>query len=750
MNQKKVNPQDALDYHSSGRPGKIEVIPTKACYTARDLALAYSPGVAEVSKIITKQQNEVYKYTAKGNLVAVISNGTAVLGLGNIGPYAAKPVMEGKGILFKRFADIDVFDIEINSKDTKEIINAIKVLEPTFGGINLEDIKAPECFEIEEELQKIMNIPVFHDDQHGTAIISCAALLNSVEITKRKLDEIRIIVNGAGAAAISCCRLYVKAGVKKENIFMFDTKGLIHKDRTDLNKYKAEFANENLFKSLEDALQGADVFVGLSVANILTPEMIKKMAPEPIIFALANPDPEINYDLAKEAVPDAIVATGRSDFKNQVNNVLGFPFIFRGALDVRATKINEEMKIAAVKAIADLAKEEVPDIVIRAYGGEKFEFGKDYIIPKPFDPRVLWYVAPAVAKAAIESGVAQKIITDWDRYVVELKERLGYTKEAIRIITQKASRTPKKVIYPEGESVNIILAASEVYNDGIAYPILIGRKDKIIETSKKLSVDYKKFQIIDVTKKENFDKYADEIYKIRQRKGVSYNKAKELLNNNNYLGMAMLKLGEADALISGYERNYPDTIRPALQIIGLKEGVNVVSGMYIIVTKNDIYFFADTTINKNPTPQQLAEIAILTADTVRDFDITPKVAMLSYSNFGSVRDEQTEKVRLATEIVKKVRPDIIIDGEMQLDTAVNHTIIENYYPFSSLKEKANVLIFPDLNSGNIAYKLMLEFDGATLIGPILTGLKKSVHVIQNGACVEDIINITSIAVIEAK
>lgn len=740
---------EALEYHSMERKGKIEVVATKPCLTSRDLSLAYTPGVAEPCKEIAKNSEEVYKYTAKGNLVAVVSNGTAVLGLGDIGPLAGKPVMEGKGILFKRFADIDVFDIEVKSKDPKEVIKVVQLIEPTFGGINLEDIKAPECFEIEETLKETMNIPVFHDDQHGTAIISCAALINAVELADKKIADVRIIVNGAGAAAISCCRLYVSAGAKSENIIMFDSKGCVSKSRNDLNKYKLEFAADKEYPSLLEAMKNADVFIGLSKGGVVSKEMVKGMAGKPIVFAMANPDPEITYDDAVSVREDIIMATGRSDYPNQVNNVLGFPFIFRGALDVRATAINEEMKMAAVKALASLARKKVPEIVINAYGGKDFSFGREYIIPKPFDPRVLWHVAPAVAKAAIETGVAKYKIADWNTYVEELKERLGLSKEVIRVMIHKARKSPKRVVYPEGEEEKIIRAAHVAGNENIARPVLLGNEAKIKKMIKSLGYKQSEFEIKDPLKSEDALHYAIEFYKMRQRKGVALNTAKSLMKETIYYGCMMVKSGEADALISGLTTHYPATIRPALECIGVKEGLKVVSGLYIVVTKKEVYFFADTTVNVNPNPEELAQIAISAADSVKEFDMEPKVAMLSFSNFGSAKYPESVKVKQAVEIVKKLRPDLIVEGEMQADTAVVPGILENDFPFSNLKGRANTLIFPDLNSGNIAYKLMARIGEATVIGPVLMGMGKPVHVLQRGATVDDIINMTAIAVVEA-
>jgi malate dehydrogenase (oxaloacetate-decarboxylating)(NADP+) len=745
----KINKEEALSYHSQDRKGKIEVVSTKPCLTSRDLSLAYTPGVAIPCLEIAKNIDDVYKYTAKGNLVAVLSNGTAVLGLGDIGPEAGKPVMEGKGVLFKRFADIDVFDIEVNSKDPKEVIRFAQLIEPTFGGINLEDIKAPECFEIEETLKATMGIPVFHDDQHGTAIISCAALINAAEIAGKKLEKMKIVVSGAGAAAISCCKLYVIAGVKRENIAMFDTKGHIHKGRKDLNKYKDEFANEKDLGTLAEAMIGADVFVGLSKGGIVSKDMIKVMAPNPIVFALANPDPEITYEDASSVRDDIIMATGRSDYPNQVNNVLGFPFIFRGALDVRASQINEEMKMAATLALAGLAKKNVPEAVLRAYGGDSFSFGKDYIIPKPFDPRVLYHVAPAVAKAAIETGVAKIIIKDWIAYEEQLKERLGLSKEIVRVMIHKAQKNPMKVVYPEGEEEKIIRAAHLCFTDGIAKPILLGKESVIKEMIYNLNYNEKEFTIVDYRKSKKSIEYAEKFYLKRQRKGATLRESKVLMRNPVYFGSMMLDNGDADALISGLTTHYPQTIKPALQCVGMKEGFKIVSGLYIVITKKEVYFFSDTTVNVNPTAEELAQIAIAAADTAREFDIVPKIAMLSFSNFGSAPYPQSIKVKEATNIVKQLRPDLIIDGEMQADTAVVPEIRADDYPFSALQGKSNVLIFPSLEAGNIAYKLMARIGQAIVVGPVLMGMKKSIHVLQRGATVDDIYNMTAIAVVEA-
>lgn len=745
-----VTKEEALKYHSEGRKGKIEVVATKPCYTARELSLAYTPGVADPCLEIEKNPENVYEYTAKGNLVAVISNGTAVLGLGNIGAAAGKPVMEGKAVLFKRFADIDVFDLELKTEDPKEIIKAVQLLEPTFGGINLEDIKAPECFEIERELKKTMDIPVFHDDQHGTAIISCAALINACEIAGKKLENMRLVVVGAGAAGIACSHLYVTAGVKQENISMFDTKGHIHKGRTDLNKYKAAFAQETAFESLKAALDGADAFLGLSKGGLLSKDMVVGMADTPIIMAMANPDPEITYPDALEARSDVIMATGRSDYPNQVNNVLGFPFIFRGALDVKAKAITEEMKMAAVMALADLAKEDVPDVVKKAYGGEEFSFGREYIIPKPFDPRVLWKVAPAIAKAAIDGGVARTTIEDWHEYEEELKERLGFSQEIIRLMAHKAKENPKRIVYPEGENENIIRAANAVAGEGIGFPILIGRKEIIEEKISELSFDVTNFEIHDLKICEKVEKYANKYYEKRKRKGVTKEIAEKLMHRRpNYFGSMMVETGEADALISGVTAFYPETIKPALECIGVKSGITRVAGMHILIRGGKVFFLADTSVNINPTADELASIAILAADTVKEFDIEPKVAMLSFSDFGSAPHVESKKMRCAAAIVNELRPDIICDGEMQADTAVDSYILKHEYPFSKLQNRANILIFPNLSAANITYKLMDKLTSTTAIGPIMMGMNKSVHLLQRNASVDDIINMSAIAVVDA-
>lgn len=745
-----IRKQDALDYHSQGRKGKIEVIATKPCSTQRDLSLAYTPGVAEPCLEIEKDPEKAYQYTAKGNLVAVVSNGTAVLGLGNIGPLAGKPVMEGKGVLFKRFADIDVFDIEVASEDPDDIIKVVKLLEPTFGGINLEDIKAPECFYIEETLKKEMNIPVFHDDQHGTAIISSAALLNALEIAGKSIDKIRVVCNGAGAAGIACAELYLSLGVKRENIIMCDTKGVIYKERkSGMNPYKDKFAADTKLRTLEEAMKGADVFLGVSVKGAITKEMVKTMNDKPIVFAMANPDPEITYPDAKSARDDVIMATGRSDFPNQVNNVLGFPFIFRGALDVRAKAINMAMKIAACHALANLAKEDVPESVSRAYGNETFKFGPEYIIPKPFDPRVLIWESTAVAKAAIDSGVAKTKI-DLDEYRERLEARLGKSREVMRTIINKAKAKPKKIVFLEGEQEKILKASQILVDEEIAQPILLGKEEGIKSKAKHFNIDLQGIEIVNPLKFPKFDSYVTELHNLRKRHGVTLNEAKGLMHNPNILGSMMVHMGDADGLVSGLTLHYPDTIKPALQIIKKQKNLNRVSGLYMLIIKEKVFFFADATVNIEPSSEDLAEIAICSADLAKRFNIEPRVAMLSFSNFGSTIHPFSLKVKKAVEIVKQRRPDILIDGEMQADTAVVPEIIKNTYSFCDLKDGANVLIFPDLQSGNIAYKLLQRLGGAEAIGPILMGMRKSVHVLQRGAEVNDIVNMASIAVVDAQ
>jgi len=745
-----IRKEDALEYHRLPVPGKIAITPTKPCRTQRDLSLAYSPGVAVPCLEIERDPPKVYDYTAKGNLVGVVTNGTAVLGLGNIGPAAGKPVMEGKGVLFKRFADIDVFDIELNTKDPKEIIRACQMMEPTFGGINLEDIRAPECFEIEEELRRTMQIPVFHDDQHGTAIIAGAALLNAAELAGKPLDTIKAVFNGAGASGIGCAEHFIRLGVRRENILMCDTHGVLYTGRTEgMNQYKARFARDTAARTLEQAMQDADVFFGLSAANCVTPRMLLGMAANPIVFAMANPDPEISYDLAVATRSDIIMASGRSDYPNQVNNVLGFPFIFRGALDVRASTINGEMKLAATRALAALAKEDVPDSVMRAYGVEHMGFGRTYIIPTPFDSRVLIWVASAIAKAAMDSGVARNPI-DIEEYKEQLARRLGKAQEVTRVLIHKAQRSPVRVVFPEGEEPKILRACQILKDDGIAKPILLGRREVILRKAADLRLDIGDLRIVDPAADGHLSHYADEFYQLRRRKGVTKNEAAQQILEPVLFGSMMVRLGDAEALVAGLTRHYPDTIRPALQVIPLREGCRRVSGMYMLITpRGQVYFLADTTVNIDPNAEDLAEIAIEAARTVEGFDVAPRVAMLSFSNFGSTRHALADKVRRAVEIAAARAPDLVIDGEMQADTAVVPEIIEETYSFSRLKGGANVLIFPNLESGNIAYKLLMRIGGAEAIGPILMGLSKPVHVLQRGCEVTDIVNVAAIAVVDA-
>ena len=745
-----VTKREALDYHFLGRRGKIEVTSTKPCLTQRDLSLAYTPGVAEPCKEIHANPADVYKYTAKGNLVAVVSNGTAVLGLGNIGAAAGTPVMEGKGVLFKRFADVDVFDIELDTEDPDEIIKCCQLLEPTFGGINLEDIKAPECFYIEETLKKTMNIPVFHDDQHGTAIISAAALLNALEIVKKDIGKIRVVYSGAGAAGIACAKLYCSLGVKHENILMVDSKGVMYEGRGDkFNKYKMEFVRNTDRHTLTDAMKDADVFVGVSVADCVTQAMIKSMAKDPIVFAMANPDPEITYPDAVAARKDVIMATGRSDYPNQVNNVLGFPFIFRGALDVHATAINDEMKIAAVRALADLAKADVPDEVARAYGVDHFEFGREYIIPKPFDHRVLIREAAAVAKAAMDSGVAQNPI-DIEEYKHNLELRIGKGRVIMSVVTDKARKNPKNVVFPEGESDRILRAAHTLVEEGIARPILLGHIDVIENEAKKHNVNLTGIEIIDPAKSDKVEAYAERYFEKRCRKGTTKIQALRRMKSRTHFGLMMLEMGDCDAFLSGAAHDYPYTIRPALQIIDLNKGISRVSGLFALIQKDKVYMFADTTVNIDPTAEELAEIAISASHVAHAFDIKPRIAMLSFSNFGSAKHKESSKVAEATALVKRKAPELVVEGEMQADTALMPEYIKKYYPFSALQDEANVFIFPDLNSGNIAYKLVQRLGGLTAVGPILMGLSKPVHVLHRTLDVNQIVDMAAIAVVDAQ
>ena len=754
MQKDELRKQQALEYHAKGRPGKIEVIPTKEAKTQRDLSLAYSPGVAAPCLEIAANPEDVYKYTAKGNLVGVISNGTAVLGLGNIGPEAGKPVMEGKGVLFKIFADIDVFDIEINETDPEKFVQIVQALEPTFGGINLEDIKAPECFYIERELKKRCKIPIMHDDQHGTAIISAAALLNAVEIQKKKLGKVKIVVNGAGAAAISCMKLYISLGASRENISVYDSKGLIHAGRTDLDEIKKEFISTSKALTLAEGLKDADVFIGLSKGNVVSQDMVKSMAKNPIIFAMANPDPEITYEAATEARKDVIMATGRSDYPNQVNNVLGFPYIFRGALDVRATTINEAMKLAAVKALAELAKTPVPDIVNMAYNEKTITFGPDYIIPKPVDPRLLATVAPAVAKAAMDSGVAKNPITDWDAYELQLNQRLGLDNQLSRVIGNKARKDPKRVVFADAENLKILKVAQLAQEEGVAYPILLGDEHRILKLAEDNGIDLEGMPIInpkDDSQEDLRKKMGDQFFEKRQRRGMNKYEAYKAMKDRNYFGCMLVETGEADCMISGLSRNYPDTIKPALQVIGTEEGVKKIAGMYIMFTKRGPLFLADTTINFNPTAEELAEITLLVAKEVKQFNIKPRIAMLSYSNFGSSEGEEAKLVRRAREIVKQKDPTLVCDGEVQGIMAFNKEILKENYPFTELIDgETNTLIFPNLAAGNIAYNLLQEVGGSDSIGPVLLGLKKPVHVLQLGSSIRSIFNMVLIAVVDAQ
>jgi malate dehydrogenase (oxaloacetate-decarboxylating)(NADP+) len=743
-----ISKETALRYHEEGRPGKIEVVPTKPTTAQLDLSLAYTPGVAVPVLEIAEKPDDAYRYTAKGNLVAVVSNGTAILGLGNRGPLASKPVMEGKGVLFKRFADIDVFDIEVDATDPEEIINVVRAIAPTFGGINLEDIKAPECFVIEQRLKEMLDIPVFHDDQHGTAIIATAALLNALEVVGKKLHEVRIVVNGAGASAIACSEMFVLAGAPRENITMVDSRGVIHAGRAEgMNEYKARFAKETDARTLSDAISGADVFLGLSVADVVTQDMVHSMAERPVIFAMANPDPEIKYDLAKDARPDAIVATGRSDYPNQVNNVLGFPFIFRGALDVQARHINDEMKLAATRALAALAREDVPDSVLRAYNLESLKFGPDYIIPKPFDPRVLLWEAPAVAEAAMRTGVARRQI-DLDAYREQLEARLGKGWELMRLLINKARSDPKRVVFGEGEEPRIIRAAAAIEEEGIGHPILLGRPGVVRQKVQDLGLDFEP-TVIEPQFSQQYEAYCHTFFELRRRKGITWSRARAYMRRRSYFGPMMVQMGDADAFVSGLTHNYPEIIRPALQIVATAQGVRKVAGMYIMIVRDKVHFFSDATVNIDPSAEDLAEIASLAADAACRFDVQPRIAMLSFSNFGSTRHPFAEKVRRAVEILRERRPDLAVDGEMMADTAVVPEIIDELYPFSQVRD-ANVLIFPNLEAANVAYKLLQRLGGAETIGPVLLGMGKPVHVLQRGDEVRNIVNMAALAVVDAQ
>ncbi|MEN7551167.1 NADP-dependent malic enzyme [Rapidithrix thailandica] len=755
MSKSKIRKEDALEYHSQNPAGKIEVIPTKDSKSQRDLALAYSPGVAEPCKEIAKNKEDVYKYTAKGNLVAVISDGTAVLGLGNIGPEASKPVMEGKGILFKIFAGIDVFDLELNTSSVEEFIQVVKAMEPTFGGINLEDIKSPDCFEIESRLKKELNIPVMHDDQHGTAIIAAAGMLNALEIVDKKIEDVTMVVSGAGASALSCVKILKELGMRAENIVVCDSRGVIRKDREQLDSIKSQVATEKDAHQLEDAIVGADVFLGLSAANVLSPEMLQGMAKDPIVFALANPDPEIDYELAIRTREDVIMATGRSDYPNQVNNVLGFPFIFRGALDVRATEINETMKLAAVKALAELAKEPVPEVVNQAYNQAHITFGRQYIIPKPLDPRLLTTVAPAVAKAAMESGVANAPVQDWEEYKIELRKRMGTDDNIIRLLSNKAKQNPKRVVFAEADDFRVLKAAQIAQDEGIAKPILLGPVDKINSIKEKYQLDLTDIPVIDPRSEEASEQrnaYAEMFFEKRKRKGYNLFEAKDVMKSRSYFGAMMVELGEADAMISGLSRKYSSTIRPALQIVGTYQPKKKVSSMYLMLTKKGPLFFADTTIIPEPTSEELVDIAKLVASTVKEsFNIEPRIAMLSYSNFGSSDEAEAKKVRKAVELLKQEGNDFVVDGEIQANFAFNTEALKENYPFSDLVEgEPNILIFPNLSSANIAYKLLQVMQSAEAIGPIVLGLKKPIHVLQLGSSVREIVNMVTIATIDAQ
>lgn len=751
----KIRKQDALDYHSQGKPGKIEVVPTKPYSSQRDLSLAYSPGVAEPCLKIAKNPDDVYKYTAKSNLVAVITNGTAVLGLGDIGPAASKPVMEGKGLLFKIFSDIDVFDIEVDANDPELFIQTVKAIAPTFGGINLEDIKAPEAFEIEERLKAELDIPVMHDDQHGTAIISSAGLLNALELAEKKIEEVKIVVSGAGASAMSCAKLYNSLGAKMENIYMFDSKGLLSKDRKDLEGNKAYFAKHHKKTSdLATELKGADVLVGLSRGGVVSKAMVKSMASNPIVFALANPDPEIPYKDAMSVRKDLIMATGRSDHPNQVNNVLGFPFIFRGALDVRAKCINEEMKLAAVYAIANLAKETVPEEVSEAYGERGITFGRDQIIPKPLDSRLIYHVAPAVAKAAMDSGVARVPIEDWDAYEANLKKRLGIDNKLVRTLTEKAERNPKRVVFAEADNYKILKSAQMAYEEGVAIPILLGRKEKVLSMINEYNMEFPDVEILDPKAPEENDRlerYAKEFFELRKRKGFTEYEASKIMRERNYFGAMMVQAGDADAMISGATRKYSDVLRPALQVIGTQKDVDRVAGMYILITKRGPIFLADTTVNFDPTAEEIADMTHHIAKTIRKFKVNPKIALLSYSNFGSAEGKDAKKMAKAVEIIHDKYPTLTVDGEVQANFALNNDLMMDKFSFSELANKeVNTFIFPNLSAGNIAYKLLQEMTEAEAIGPVLVGLRKSIHVLQLGSSVREIVNMVKVAVVDAQ
>ncbi|MCP4310033.1 MAG: NADP-dependent malic enzyme [Bacteroidetes bacterium] len=750
----KITKEDALNYHSCGRPGKIEVIPTKPHSTQRDLSLAYSPGVADPCLEIQDNPGDAYKYTAKGNLVAVMSNGTAVLGLGNIGAVQGKPVMEGKGLLFKIFADVDVFDIEIDRTDVNQFIEVAKAISPTFGGINLEDIKAPECFEIEERLKEELDIPVFHDDQHGTAIISAAGLINALELVNKKAEDLKVVVNGAGASAISCAKLYISLGVRRENVLMLDSRGVLNTRRTSLNKYKQQFVIETDAETLEDAMKDADVFLGLSVADVLTADMLKSMERDPIVFAMANPNPEIAYEKAVAAREDIIFATGRSDYPNQINNVLGFPFIFRGALDVRASVINEEMKIAAVNALAGLTKEDVPEVVNKAYKVENLRFGRDYIIPKPLDPRLIYRLAPAVARAAMETGVARSSITDWEAYEEILKERMGVENRLINEVRMKAQQNPKRLVFSEADNFKMLKAIQTIVHEKIAQPVLLGNKEEILEMIKEYHLDLESVEIIDQTGPgvaSLREKYAKKLFKARHRKGMTYEDALHQMYLPNQFGMMMVEDGDADAFLSGFSSKYADVIRPAIQIAGTSNQKNHIAGMYIVHTKRGPYFFADTTVNIQPDARTLVDTALLAAEQVEHFNIEPVIAFASYSNFGAIKGASADRARTAVEILHKEHPGLIADGEMQMNYALNTELRMQKFPFSKLGDKrVNTIIFPNLSSGNIAYKMMQEIGGSLVTGPILLGIGKPIHVLQMESDVREIVDMAAFAVVDSQ
>jgi malate dehydrogenase (oxaloacetate-decarboxylating)(NADP+) len=750
----KITREDALLYHSSGRPGKIEVIPTKPHSTQRDLSLAYSPGVADPCLAIKDNPEDAYKYTARGNLVAVMSNGTAVLGLGDIGALQGKPVMEGKGLLFKIFADVDVFDIEIDRKEIDAFVEVAKAIAPTFGGINLEDIKAPECFEIEERLKNELDIPVFHDDQHGTAIISAAGLLNALELVDKKIDQLKVVVNGAGASAISCAKLYISLGVKAENLIMLDSRGVLNTRREGLNKYKKAFVRNTEADTLEDAMKDADVFLGLSVADVLSAEMLKSMKRDPIVFAMANPNPEISYEKAIAARDDIIFATGRSDYPNQINNVLGFPFIFRGALDVKASAINEEMKIAAVRALAALTKTDVPEVVNKAYKVENLHFGRDYIIPKPLDPRLIFHVAPAVAKAAIKTGVARTTIEDWDAYNDSLKERMGIENRLIHEVRMKAQQNPKRLVFSEAASFKMLKAIQTIVQEKIANPVLLGDKNQIEDLIKEYHLDLNGIEILDqssVKMRKTREKYAQKLYKLRQRKGMTYEDALKQMKLPNEFGMMMVTEGDADAFLSGFSSKYADVIKPAIQIAGTNNTQNHIAGMYIVHTKKGPYFFADTTVNVQPSPQTLVDTTVLVAEQVAHFNIEPVIALVAYSNFGAIKGASALRSKAAVEILHREHPDLLVDGEMQMNYALNTELRNQKFPFTKLGDKkVNTIIFPNLSSGNIAYKMMQEIGGSQVTGPILLGLGKPIHILQMESEVREIVDMAAFAVVDAQ